>query len=65
MITNAEDLYDSLVVDVGCILGDMRVRMDELEAELLDADISMMRRAIAVATKLELQKWHDKLNEVL
>jgi hypothetical protein len=62
-----DDKYDSLVVDIGCIMGDMRKEMlgieilrnsDQVELDLPDY--------MFFSGKLDiLKKYHDKLNEVL
>ena len=62
-----DDKYDSLVVDIGCIMGDMREEMEGIkilknstQAELDLADCMFYSGKLEV-----LKKYHDKLNEVL
>jgi precorrin-6B methylase 2 len=62
-----DDKYDSLVVDIGCIMGDIREEVKELEHELIFAAIEKDDAAyMSLKTKIALLlKYHDRLNEVL
>jgi hypothetical protein len=57
-----EDKYDTLVVDVGCVMGDMREELNVL-SELMEEDA---KNYLQYHLQYEaLKKYHDRLNEIL
>lgn len=56
------DMYDTLVVDMGTIMAEIRAEMEclELLAESDTKDAPLYESIVA-----HLKKYHDKMNEVL
>jgi len=62
MITNAEDKYDTLVVDCSVVMAKMREELNELE-EYMESDPHNLPHCKVLHNQLKF--YHDALNEIL